>query len=129
MNKFLPGITLVVGWMLVAIPSPAVAQDCENGATNMDEVRSCLYVMQQKPLDRTYGDTLSFVRSRDPKAADLLAAAQKSWEKFASDSCDYTAAAQTPNSGYADDTRLNCMATFTDARIKALKAYRQQLGH
>jgi uncharacterized protein YecT (DUF1311 family) len=103
--------------------APASAQDCEKGATNMSQVRACLYYANQRQVDAAYHQTLATVRAVDPHAASLLAAAEKSWEKFASDSCDYTAAVE--REAISEDARVNCFADFAAARIRILQAYRR----
>lgn len=106
---------------------PVSAEDCEQ-QPNMAAIRNCVDKQIEQQLAATYEDTLSFVRSKDQKAANLLMNAQTSWEQFAQDSCDYTVVARQTE-GMANDARLNCRATFVGARIKVLKAYRQEFGH
>jgi uncharacterized protein YecT (DUF1311 family) len=109
--------------MFSCLATPALARDCEKGAENMSQVYSCLYDLNQQRLDAAYNDTLRVVRNRDENAAELLAAAEKSWTKFASDSCAYTVAVSRDEMLSA--ARSNCWATFVDARIKVLEAYRR----
>jgi len=93
----------------------------------MAAVRECAGVRLDKQLATTYADTLSYVRSKDPKAAGLLESAQKSWETFAADSCAYSVAARQTEA-MANDARLHCRATFVEARVKVLQAYRREFG-
>jgi uncharacterized protein YecT (DUF1311 family) len=105
---------------------PVAADDCEQ-QPNMAAVRACAANEADQQLTSAYNDTLNFVKSKDPQAAKLLSNAQESWRKFAEDSCAYSVAARETEQ-MANDARLNCWATFVDARIKILKAYRQQFG-
>ncbi|HEY9133662.1 MAG TPA: lysozyme inhibitor LprI family protein [Dyella sp.] len=111
----------------VGVVLPASAEDCEQ-QPNMAAIRNCVDKQIEQQLATAYEDTLNFVRSKDQKAADLLVDAQTSWEQFAQDSCNYTVAARQTER-MANDARLNCRATFVGARIKVLKAYRQEFGH
>ena len=111
--------------MIVAVANPAFGQDCEKGATDMSQIIACLYNFHQQQVDVIFGETLRTARVKDANAADLLVKAEKSWEQFAKDSCDYTAA--TSFSEIPQDARVNCWAAFADARIKVLNAYRSKL--
>jgi uncharacterized protein YecT (DUF1311 family) len=113
-------------FMLVAmtVALPALARNCEKDATNMAEIRACVADEQSLRLATTFDRTLSFVRSKDPQAAELLVKAQKSWEKFAGDSCEFTARARQDDR-MANDARLMCRQSFTDARIEILNVYRR----
>jgi len=113
--------------LLLANTGPVFASDCEKSSTNMAEIRSCVADGDEQELNATYKTTLAYVRKRDPKSAELLIAAQKSWEKFAADSCNYAVAARQTDR-MENDARLLCWQSFRDARIKILKAYRQQFG-
>lgn len=113
--------------MFMVTTLPAVAKDCEQ-EPNMAAVRDCAAGEMDKQLAATYSDTFDFVRSKDPQAAKLLSTAQDSWKTFADDSCAYSVAARETET-MANDARLECWATFVNARIKVLKAYRQQFGH
>jgi hypothetical protein len=115
-------MSILVAMMLAASPAPP--RDCEKGAESMSQVLGCLYDLHQQRLDAAYNDTLSVVRHKDKNAANFLATAEKSWTKFALDSCDYTAAAS--HREIPEDARVNCWATFVDARIKVLQAYRRE---
>ena len=88
----------------------------------MSQVLACLYNFHQQQLDSTFKGTVQIVRIKDVTAADFLVKAEKSWERFAEASCDYTVAA-SPNE-IPEDARFNCWATLADARIKVLRAYR-----
>ena len=105
----------------------ASPENCEDRATNMAEIRACLNEQKEDQVEVAYQQTYTYVKSRDKKAANLLEAAQKSWKEFSEKSCDYTVAArQTPK--LANDSRVNCMTTFSDARVKVLNAYRKEFG-
>ncbi|GAB3361730.1 hypothetical protein GCM10027430_35720 [Lysobacter tyrosinilyticus] len=93
----------------------------------MAEVRACASDDQDERLAATFGRTLSHVRARDPQAAKLLLSAQKSWETFASNSCEYTVAARQTDL-MANDARLTCWQSFIDARIRILEAYQREFG-
>jgi len=94
----------------------------------MAQVRACAGAESDRELAVAFNRTLSFVRSKDSKAAELLSVAQKSWKKFAEDSCEYTLAARQTE-GMANDARLYCWESFVDARIKVLNAYRKKFGN
>ncbi len=108
----------------IAVVHQAGAKDCEAGATSMALVRECIYDEATKPLDKTYNDLQQYIRNRNKDAADHLAMAQKSWEQFREDTCNYNASIAID--GYTDDNRLNCIVTFTEARVKMLQYYRRQ---
>ena len=112
--------------VLMLSTTSAMAEDCEQ-QPNMAAVRDCAARQADEQLTSTYNDTLSFVKSKDPNAAKLLSTAQDSWRKFAEDSCAYSVAARETDQ-MANNARLNCWSTFVEARIKILKAYRQQFG-
>ena len=113
--------------LFISPASSAAAIDCENGATNMAEVRACASDDQDDKLAATFSRTLAHVRARDPQAAKLLIAAQRSWEAFASTSCEYTVAARQTDL-MANDARLACWQAFIDARMRILEAYQREFG-
>ncbi len=125
MDNISPRLLAGLCVMAAFAPVPAFAEDCEKGAGNMSQVRGCLYDLHQRQVDSVFRQTVRIARARDAHAAALLAKAEKSWEQFASDSCDYTAA--TSPSEMPEDARVNCWAAFADARIKVLNAYRSKL--
>jgi uncharacterized protein YecT (DUF1311 family) len=124
----LPVLKIIVAILIAMATSPVFAKDCEKGATNMAQVRACAGDESDRELAVAFNRTLSFVQSKDPRAATLLSAAQKSWKKFAEDSCEYTLAARQTE-GMANDARLMCWQSFVDARVKVLDAYRKQFGN
>ncbi len=126
MSKRSP-LLLLIALLAGTLTLPALARDCEKGATSMAAVRSCVAEDHDHQLDAAYAKTLAFVRAKDAKTADLLAAAQKSWKQFAEDSCAYTTAARQTEQ-MANDARLSCWASFVDARVRVLNAYRRQFG-
>lgn len=123
--KRLRATTLVL-IMLFCIPvvAQASAKDCEAGATSMAQVRECMYDEATKPLDKAYNDLLQYIKKRNKDAADHLATAERSWEQFREDTCNYNASISID--GFTDDSRLNCILTFTEERLKMLQYYRKQ---
>lgn len=115
-------VLIMLSW--IGVVAQASAKDCEAGATSMGQVRECIYDEATKPLDKTYNDLLQYIRNRNKDAADHLAAAERSWEQFRGDTCDYNASIATD--GYIDDNRIDCIVTFTEARVKMLQYYRKQ---
>lgn len=103
------------------------AKDCEAGATNMAEVRACLGNDAEESLEKTYEETLRYIRGKDPEAARLLAKAQKSWRTFLDDSCAYTVAARQTDI-MSNDARSGCFVAFVQARINILKSYKRSFG-
>jgi uncharacterized protein YecT (DUF1311 family) len=106
---------------------PANAKDCEKEAENMAQVRACTGDELDRQLDATLQQTVAFVRAKDAHAAQLLTKAQDSWRAFATASCDYSMAARQTGQ-MENDARLQCWATFVNARIKVLNAYRRDFG-
>ena len=118
--------TVLVTLAFTAVAHQAKAKDCETDATNMAEIRQCMYDEAVKPLDKTYNDLLQHVRGRNRDAADQLAAAEKSWAQFRDDTCEYVTSTGIGGYSYPDDTRINCFLTFMEARVKMLQYYRKQ---
>jgi uncharacterized protein YecT (DUF1311 family) len=124
-----PRITALFTTTIVAalISFPLMAKDCEKNATNMAEIRACAADQMEKRLDDTFNATLAFVRAKDPHAATLLVAAQNSWKKFASDSCEYSMAARQ-TAQMENDARSMCWGQFINARVNVLNNYRRDFG-
>lgn len=102
------------------------AQNCEEGAETAAQVRNCLAAQDEALVDRAFAETLKRVRTKNPAAVPKLQLAQKSWLKFAQDSCQYTIAVIEPQTN-SNEAELMCMQTFSEARIRVLKAYQREL--
>ena len=107
---------------LLGISFSANAQDCERAGLTMSAVRSCLYNKLDKELNSVYKPLHRSLAATNPDAAALLQKSQTSWEKFAEDSCAFTAEMKSKD-WIREDARYNCQLDFTTARIKVLKAW------
>lgn len=113
--------------ILFTVATASNAKDCEADANNMAEVRECIAEERAQRLAATFERTWSLVNAHNAHAAQLLMAAQNSWQQFATDSCEYTVAAK-PTDHLANDSRAACWQAFTDARIRVLQAYQKEFG-
>lgn len=110
----------------LGVAGASFAQNCEEGAETAAQVRNCIAAQNEALVDSVFAETLKRVRANNPAAVPKLQLAQKSWLTFAQDSCQYTIAVieATTNS---NDAELMCMQTFSEARIRVLKAYQREL--
>ena len=102
------------------------AGNCEDGATSMSEVRACLAAQSDASVKAAYAALLAKVEASNPQAAPALEASQRSWALFAKDSCDFHSEFNAAVSD-RDDSRVNCWADFSRARIKVLKSWESRL--
>lgn len=123
-----PYITSTIALAVLAGYVNASQANCEERATNMADIRACLGEQQEDKVEAAYQTTYTYVKSHNKDAANFLEAAQKTWKEFSEKSCDYTVAARQ-TSKLANDARANCMAAFSNARVKVLNSYRKEFGN
>ena len=102
------------------------ASSCEDGATNMAEVRACLVEQSEASVKSAYSALLAKVKAKAPGAAPALEASQRSWVLFAEHSCDFYSEFNAATSA-KDDSQVNCWIDFSQARIKVLDSWESQL--
>ncbi len=104
----------------LAVPFSALAKNCEDDASNMSQVRACLYEQQSLAVEAALS-RLESLQHNNPKAVALLHKSQSSWRQFAEDSCDYFMHLN-PKAEIPNDARANCMADFSKARVGVLNS-------
>ena len=111
--------------LLILFSLPAFAKDCEEGSTNKSELLACLYDQSESEVRAVYDPLYAQLKHREPSTAQALAKSQRSWEKFAKDSCDFYILFKSD--GIPTDVQVNCRVDFSRARIKVLQAWQTQL--
>jgi uncharacterized protein YecT (DUF1311 family) len=109
----------------LAVPFSALAKNCEDDASNMSQVRACLYKQQSLVVEAALS-RLESLQHKNPTAVALLLKSQSSWQQFAEDSCDYYMHLN-PKGEIPNDARANCMADFSKARVGVLNSWAQSL--
>ena len=104
------------------IPGTSFGNDCEERSSVMAEVRQCLLDAGSKQVDDVYQDVLAKAKAKNDKLAGLLSKSQDSWKEFFRNSCAFEKSLNTDNM-LPDDTYVNCMADFNEARIRILKEF------
>lgn len=104
----------------------AMAASCEDGATNMSEIRACLTEQNKSAVKEAYVELSLKLKARMPQASAALEESQRNWVQFARSSCDFYAEFNSAT-WIREDARANCMADFSRARVKVLKAWENQL--
>lgn len=104
------------------IPSISLGNDCEDKSSIMAEVRQCLLDTGSKQVDDVYRDVLAKARAKNEKLAELLSKSQYSWKEFSQNSCAFEKSLNADNM-LPDDAYVNCMADFSQARIRILKEF------
>ena len=111
---------------LLFFTSVAHANDCESSSSNMAEIRACIESDSSAELDQAYLSLVSQLKLKKPNAVAALVKSQKSWEVFATDSCEYYAKLHSGQMIEAD-SRLNCWSDFRAARVKVLQSWQKSL--
>ena len=122
----MPYQTIIFCAFSILFSFSALAAECEDNASVWPQVRDCLQEKNISKVDATYNKLMTRLTKKDIKAAKLLKSAQKSWELFAEDSCNYYSEANYVE-GLQNDVKLNCWTDFGNARIKVLNAYAKKL--
>ena len=113
---------MVPGLLLsIALSAAPVATNCEDGAENMAQIRACLHDQQREIVDAAYRPMHALLARQDPGMAAELEKSQKSWEKFADDSCAFSVLLDSEM--IAGDAQVNCWHDFREARARVLKAW------
>lgn len=105
---------------------PALAASCEDDASNMSEVRACLSGQNESAVKKAYAELSLKLKARLPQAVAALEESQRDWEQFARSSCVFYAQFHAATA-IGEDARANCLADFSRARVRTLKAWESQL--
>lgn len=124
-------LAMLAAALAVAVAVPASAQDCEESAANMAQVRSCVEAGSDARLAAEVVKTMQVVRQRAPALVPAFQRAQEAWAGHARSACDFSVAAEQVaqlETAMPGDARLACQQDQASGRVEQLRRYQRMLS-